>query len=72
MTDDLLDEPFGLGAVVEDRDGYLWLSNRFDSLIEWKRPWWCCDLSEWREYRDIDVAHIHSLGVVVRGSLVSA
>lgn len=58
------DEPQGLGAVVEDADGTVWLSNRFDSTITWRTPWFSSDLDEWRDWSAIEVARILNDGWV--------
>lgn len=65
-------EPLGLGAVVRDRDGFLWLSNRFDADIEWSKAWWCCDLSEWADWSDIKAVSVLNDGVVITSNGVKA
>lgn len=65
-------EPLGLGAVVRDRDGFLWLSNRFDADIEWSMAWWCCDLAEWRDWSAIKAVSVLNDGVVITSNGVKA
>ena len=51
------DEPTGLGAVVEDADGGVWI--RAARIAHaWHHP-----MGKWAEYRDIPAVRVHSEGV---------
>ena len=61
------DEPQGLGAVVEDADGVLWIKvYAFDGHCarnSWAKHGEVGCVSDWRNYSDIDVASVLSEGV---------
>jgi hypothetical protein len=52
------EEPKGLGAVVEDGEGYYWVR----AVHENRSRWWLA-LCGWRDYADIDAVRIISDGV---------
>lgn len=55
------DEPQGLGAVIEDTDGKLWIRNEGDDETD-TYIWRHGAVGRWSEYTDIDVARKLSEG----------
>jgi len=51
-------EPTGLGAVVEDSEGFRWVRN--DAPIE---PSWRCDHRGWQTWAKVDAVRVLSEGV---------
>lgn len=54
------DEPTGLGAVMEDKAGCLWIRSGASHVSpNWRR----CGEDEWHDYDDIDAVRVLSEGV---------
>jgi hypothetical protein len=58
-----IEEPTGLGAVVEDADGRLWISNYTSGSTRWRSDRRVNNFVGWRAWADIKAVTILSPGV---------